>query len=147
MPPTFVGFKLGSLTLACKKRALPSPLNYHLAGSVEPAFCMRASASLNLSPRQWAIAQSPQCRRVSAETGGKSEKQSKSRGAAEGRQKDSFHSMRRNLHVRREERPAGVVKNSRCSLRRMRCAYCEDCAKAQNEELALLVEWFSRLRG
>ena len=46
--------------------------------------------------------------------------------------------MRRNLHVRREERPAGVVKNSRCSLRRMRCAYYEDCAKAQNEELALL---------
>ena len=35
---------------------------------------------------------------------------------------------------------AGVEKNSRCSLRRMRCAYCEDCAKSQNEELALLVE-------
>ena len=35
---------------------------------------------------------------------------------------------------------AGVEKNSRCSLRRMRCAYCEDCAGAQNEELALLVE-------
>ena len=35
---------------------------------------------------------------------------------------------------------AGVVKNSRSSLRRMRCAYYEDCAGAQNEELALLVE-------
>ena len=93
-----------------------------------------------LKPTQWAIAHSPQCRRVSAETGGKSEKQSKSRGAAEGRQKASLHSMRRNLHVRREGRPAGVVKNSRCSLRRMRCAYYEDCANAQNEELALLVE-------
>ena len=40
-----------------------------------------------------------------------------------------------------EERPAGVVKNSRCSLRRMRYAYCEDCAKAQNEERATLVEY------
>ena len=40
-----------------------------------------------------------------------------------------------------EERPAGVVKNSRCSLRRMRYAYCEDCAKAQNEERAALVEY------
>ena len=30
MPPTFVGSNSGSLALACKKRALPSPLNYHL---------------------------------------------------------------------------------------------------------------------
>ena len=43
-----------------------------------------------------------------------------------------------------EKRPAGVEKNSRSSLRRMRYAYCEDCG-AQNEELALLVEEFNGL--
>ena len=34
-------------------------INDHLAGSVEAAFCMRALASLKLSPRMWAVYLSP----------------------------------------------------------------------------------------
>ena len=91
---------------------------------------MRALASLIMSPRQWAVDDSPQCSRDSGETGGNRKKQYPNPDECRGGR--MVVSIYRFLQ--------GVEKNSRCSLRRMRCAYCEDCAKAQNEERATLVE-------
>ena len=83
---------------------------------------LHASASEpSLKPTQWAIAHSPQCRRVSAETGGKSEKQSKSRGAAEGRQNGRISIMQPHCEKGRSVGPRfrrwrSVSSGLRCSF-------------------------------
>ena len=63
-PPPAIGHRPSGLKvpLANGSQIFTQPLarlNYHLAGSAEPAFCMRAQASLNLSPRMWAAYRSP----------------------------------------------------------------------------------------
>ena len=77
-----------------------------LADSVETCVHMRALASLIMSPRQWAVDDSPQCSRDSGETGGNRKKHypnpDECRG---GRMEVSIYRLLQ-----------GVEKNSRCSL-------------------------------
>ena len=54
-----IQYILGDIKVFALFKFLVDAINCHLAGSAEPAFCMRASASLNLSPRQWAAYLSP----------------------------------------------------------------------------------------
>ena len=54
-----IQYILGDIKVFALLKFLVDAINYHLADSVEPAFCMRALASLNLSPRMWAVYLSP----------------------------------------------------------------------------------------
>ena len=130
MPPTFVGFRL---RLRLRRDRLNQARQSLAEVYISTKKALASVSEPSLKPTQWAIAHSPQCRRVSAETGGEIRKiiqaLRRSRGPTESLV--AFHASQLTCQKRRtpcgrgeeltllvaKNAPRRKTKNSRCSLR------------------------------